>query len=83
MTARLSPTEALALPCYDNPGPFVDVENQSVRENAAAQCWRLCTQLVWCEQQRQATVRDHGSAVGVWAGNVWTHAHYRTDGKAA
>lgn len=81
MTARLSPTEALALPCYNRPGPWIDNENNATREWAASQCFKHCTQLAWCEQQRQQTVADHGSAVGVWAGRVYTHRDYRSDGK--
>ncbi len=80
LSYRLSAQEALALPCYNNPGPYVDIEKNNVREWAASQCFKRCTQLEWCEQQRQETVRDHGSAVGVWAGHVWTHSDYRSDG---
>jgi hypothetical protein len=81
LTARLSPQEALALPCYDNPGPWIDNENPNVREWAASQCFKHCTQMEWCEQQRLTAVRDHGSAVGVWAGFVYKHTDYRADGK--
>lgn len=80
MTDRLSPQEAVKLPCYDKPGMWVDSEDRHNREWAANQCRLHCTQLAWCEQQRQETVRDHRSAVGVWAGRVWTHTNYRTDG---
>lgn len=80
MTARLPAAVALGLPCYNRPGPFADSEKADTREWAASQCFKHCTQLEWCEQQRQGAVRDHGSAVGVWAGNVWTHADYRSDG---
>jgi hypothetical protein len=81
LSARLSAVEALALPCYNRPGPFADSERPAIREWAASQCFKHCAQLEWCEQQRLETVRDHGSAVGVWAGHVWTHSGYRTDGK--
>lgn len=78
---RLSATEAMALPCYGKPGPWIDSDDPATREWAASQCFKRCTQLEWCERQRQATVADHGSAVGVWAGQVWTHSDYRTDGR--
>ncbi len=80
---RLPAQVALALPCYNKPGPYVDIEKNNVREWAASQCFKRCTQLEWCEQQRQETVRDHGSAVGVWAGHVWTHSDYRSDSDRA
>lgn len=81
MTARLPVAVALSLPCYDNPGPWIDSDKPATREWAASQCFRHCSQLEWCEQQRQEAIRDHGSAVGVWAGHVYTHADYRSDGK--
>lgn len=83
MTARLPAPVALSLPCYNQPGPWADSENPAQRRWAAAQCRARCTQLEWCEQQRKETVRDHGSAVGVWAGRVWTHSDYRSDGRDA
>lgn len=81
MSARLPAAEALALPCYNKPHLFVDDESPRIRSVAASICQVSCAQLVWCEQQRLETVKDHRSAVGVWAGKVWTHADYRSDGK--
>lgn len=81
MTARLLPAEAIALPCYGQPLKWADSDSNKDREWAASQCFKRCAQLDWCEQQRQQTVELHGSAVGVWAGHVWTHSDYRSDGK--
>jgi len=83
VTASLPAQDALALPCYGKPGPWVDSDRPADREWAASQCFKRCAQLGWCERQRLDTVADHGSAVGVWAGQVWTHSDYRTDGKQA
>lgn len=82
MTAQLKPTEAMALPCYNQPGPWADSEQSSAREWAASQCFKRCAQLEWCERQRLEAVNLFGSAVGVWAGHVWTHSDYRSDTKS-
>lgn len=83
MTARLTADEVQELPCYNRPHLFIDDESKRTRQKAAAECLAHCPQMEWCERQRLETVRDHGSAVGVWAGKVWTHMDYARKGEAA
>ena len=73
----LEPEEAFQLPCFENPGPWQDTPDTRVKQRAAARCLDSCEQVSWCEGQRLATVAEFGSAVGVWAGKVWTHQDYR------
>lgn len=73
---QLTDADKRALPCFQNPGPWQDSNLKEDQEKAQRLCVSACNQRAWCERERQTAVQDFGIAVGVWAGNVWTHRDY-------
>lgn len=77
LSAPLDPEVAQALPCYNRPAQWQDTVDARELRHAALMCQLHCSQLVWCEQQRLLSVELDGTALGVWAGKVWSERDYR------